>query len=63
MLTIGQYFINFNGEEASEGDEVAQKPYLIRNLSIDERAVRSYLSGMLTLLTSILCTAHTSHSW
>ena len=47
MLTIGQYFINFNGEEASAGDEVAQKPYLIRNLSIDERAVRSYLNGML----------------
>ena len=47
MLSIGQYFINFNGEEASEGDEVAQKPYLIRNLSIDERAVRSYFSDML----------------
>ena len=47
MLLIGQYFINFNGEEASEGDEVAQKPYLIRNLSIDERAVRSYFGDML----------------
>ncbi|TBU50939.1 Scramblase-domain-containing protein [Dichomitus squalens] len=35
----GQYFINFTGEEANEGDVVAQKPYLIRNLSIDERAL------------------------
>ncbi|KAM5533254.1 hypothetical protein V8D89_013031 [Ganoderma adspersum] len=35
----GQYFVNFNGNEPTEGDDTAQKPYIIRNLSVDERAV------------------------
>lgn len=34
----GQYFVTFGGEP-NEGDEAAQKPYLIRNLSVDERAL------------------------
>ncbi|OJT14600.1 Phospholipid scramblase family protein [Trametes pubescens] len=36
----GQYFVNFDGAAASEEDGSAGKPYLIRNLSVEERAVR-----------------------
>ncbi|KAI1794513.1 Scramblase-domain-containing protein [Ganoderma leucocontextum] len=35
----GQYSVNFTGSEANEGDEVAPKPYLIRDLNVDERAL------------------------
>nr|VWO98841.1 D-xylose-proton symporter [Ganoderma boninense] len=35
----GQYFVNFSGDEPTEGDDVAQKPHLIRKLSVDERAL------------------------
>ncbi|KAI0673066.1 Scramblase-domain-containing protein [Trametes maxima] len=35
----GQYFVNFDGSAADEADTALQKPYLIRNLSLEERAL------------------------
>ncbi|RPD80232.1 Scramblase-domain-containing protein [Lentinus tigrinus ALCF2SS1-7] len=35
----GQYFINFDGKEPHETDELAQRPRLIRKLSLEERAL------------------------
>ncbi|CDO72866.1 hypothetical protein BN946_scf185002.g51 [Trametes cinnabarina] len=35
----GQYFINFDASVASEESELSQSPILIRNLSIEERAL------------------------
>ncbi|KAI0807425.1 Scramblase-domain-containing protein [Fomes fomentarius] len=35
----GRYSINFNGEESDEAEGLVQKPYLIRHLTLEERAL------------------------
>ena len=41
-LCVGRYFINFTGQEPDETGELAQRPHLIRSLSLEERAVSTF---------------------
>ena len=61
----GQYFINFTGADPNETEEAEQKQYLIRNLTMEERAVRSCSHYALNTVSDALrpLVAYSGHSW
>lgn len=48
--SLGRYSINFNGEESDEANGLVQKPYLIRHLTLEERAVCVIVHQILSIL-------------